>query len=46
MRYRHVHADSDEWVVVHRNHPSGGGGDNGCGCIIAIVVLALLMGGC
>ena len=45
MRYRHVHADSDEWVAVHRNRPSRGG-DNGCGCIIAIIILAALLGRC
>ena len=45
-RIRHVHANDDEWVVVHRNRPSGGGGDNGCGCIIAIIILVALLGGC
>ena len=41
-RVRHVHADSDEWIVVHRDPPS----DGGCGCIIAIIILVALLGGC
>lgn len=42
-RVRHVHANDDEWVVVHRDPPSN---DGGCGCIIAIVILIALLGGC
>lgn len=41
-RVRHIHADSDEWIVVHRDSPS----DGGCGCLIAIVLFVLLFGGC
>ena len=40
-RKRHIHAQHDEWVVVHRDpSPSGGG----AGCLL--LALVLLIPGC
>ncbi len=32
MRRRHIRADHDEWVVIHRDPPP----DNGCGCLVLL----------
>lgn len=41
---RHINADDNEWVVVHRNRRSDN--ESGCGCIILIIILVALLGGC
>lgn len=33
-RVRHIHADDDEYIAVHRTRSSSGGGDGGEGCVI------------
>jgi hypothetical protein len=43
MRVRHIHASSGEYIAVHRNHgssghSSAGGGDNGMGCLVLLVL--------
>lgn len=40
-RRRHIHARPDEWIVIHRDPPSGGDG-TGCGCLILLILLWLL----
>jgi hypothetical protein len=39
---RHMHARHDEWIVIHRD-PSRNGG---CGGLIPLIFLALMLGGC
>lgn len=38
---RHVHASPDEWIVVHRDPPN-----EGCGCLILLVLIVLMLEGC
>ena len=40
MKYRHVRANSDEWIVVHRNRPSQD--NDGCGWIAIVIILAFI----
>lgn len=41
-RTRHIHARANEWVVVHRRRPE----DSGCGCMILLLILFLILKGC
>lgn len=45
-RVRHVHARNDEWIRVHRNPRSGGGGDDGCATVIGIIMIFSILGSC
>jgi len=40
-RVRHIHADPDEHIFVHRDHPPTGD-DHGCGCLILLLILGWL----
>lgn len=41
-RVRHIHADDDEYIAVHRTRSSSGGDDSGVGCVtLCGVALAL-----
>lgn len=42
-RITHVHADPDEWVVVHRDSSDGDGDGEGCLACLAIVGVLILL---
>lgn len=44
-RRRHIHARPDEWIVIHRDPPAQGD-YSGCGCLILLIVVALILSGC
>ena len=46
---RHIHAKSDEWIVVHRSHPSRNpsrnhpGAPSGKGCLKKFIILIIIL---
>jgi len=46
MRRRHIHARKDEWIVVHRDRRHSNDSGAGCGFIIAIIFIVILLQSC